>query len=164
MDGKGNNRGAYAQVTAPIGDDPKVTIQQGGKSGGMCSSCTPKRLGIAIAAAILLIILIIVIVVISTKNNNGPKAVKGNTTATEASRVSPEMVTTKHLNPSMSSMTTGVTTPTQPPTMKATTTFGPAVLEISMGPSSWTKPMALTLTMAEPRRQLPSRKFHRSDG
>ncbi|XP_030830846.1 uncharacterized protein LOC752155 isoform X4 [Strongylocentrotus purpuratus] len=146
MDGKGNNRGAYAQVTAPIGDDPKVTIQQGGKSGGMCSSCTPKRLGIAIAAAILLIILIIVIVVISTKNNNGPKAVKGNTTATEASRVSPEM------------------TPTQPPTMKATTTFGPAVLEISMGPSSWTKPMALTLTMAEPRRQLPSRKFHRSDG
>eukprot|EP00057_Strongylocentrotus_purpuratus_P007558 XP_011662032.1 PREDICTED: uncharacterized protein LOC752155 [Strongylocentrotus purpuratus] len=144
MDGKGNNRGAYAQVTAPIGDDPKVTIQQGGKSGGMCSSCTPKRLGIAIAAAILLIILIIVIVVISTKNNNGPKAVKGNTTATEASRVSPEMVTTKHLNPSissmttgvtvttkhlnpsMSSMTTGVTTPTQPPTNEWRTTNLPA--------------------------------------
>lgn len=81
MDGKGNNRGAYAQVTAPIGDDPKVTIQQGGKSDGMCS-CTRKKLGIAIAAAIAVIIIIIIIIVFSTKNTKHSKIVQGNSTAT----------------------------------------------------------------------------------
>lgn len=70
---------APAQVTSQIGDNTTLTVQEGGKSGGLWSFCTPKKLVSAVVTVIAIIIIIIITAVITsvicTKNNESDQVV-----------------------------------------------------------------------------------------
>nr|XP_054764794.1 uncharacterized protein LOC129271435 isoform X1 [Lytechinus pictus]XP_054764852.1 uncharacterized protein LOC129271435 isoform X1 [Lytechinus pictus] len=119
MDGQGG-RGAYAQVTAPIGEDGQVTVKPSGKSRGASSVCTAKRLGIAVVIVIVIIVIIIVAVVASKKSSSSSEITSANTTTIAASVTSMMGAATQSTLKSVSAMTTTQPTP-------APTTFGPPV-------------------------------------
>ncbi|XP_041473371.1 uncharacterized protein LOC121422408 isoform X2 [Lytechinus variegatus] len=104
MDGQGG-RGAYAQVTAPIGEDGQVTVKPSGKNRGASSVCTAKRL--LIAAGIVLIIVIIIVIAVLVSNKSSSSEITSANTTTIAAIVTSMMTTTQ---------------PTPAPT-----TFGPPV-------------------------------------
>nr|XP_054758690.1 uncharacterized protein LOC129264770 [Lytechinus pictus] len=115
MDGQGG-RGAYAQVTAPIGEDGQVTVKPSGKSRGASSVCTAKRLGIAVVIVIVIIVIIIVAVVASKKSSSSSEITSANTTTIAAS------VTSMMGAATQSTIKSTTTQPTPAPT-----TFGPPV-------------------------------------
>ncbi|XP_041473359.1 uncharacterized protein LOC121422408 isoform X1 [Lytechinus variegatus] len=114
MDGQGG-RGAYAQVTAPIGEDGQVTVKPSGKNRGASSVCTAKRLLIA-AGIVLIIVIIIVIAVLVSNKSSSSEITSANTTTIAA------IVTSMMGAATQSTIKSTTTQPTPAPT-----TFGPPV-------------------------------------